>query len=911
MTVGNKRLTNSEEEMDEHQKWHRQRGLRTTMMQSSTSTVRESVRFRVLSASTGVCYPIKLDTSELTVINLRRHLAGFVQADDQILLLGPPYKVPKDSTLRSEDILSSLRLGDEEDGYISFDDGKKTFNEEQRTVTTCSLGKTEKTGARRLFLFSKKELLQTNDEEHGKEGSVTPCVLEPRSLNIPSQPDPSPLVSIISGFSPMSSTLHQALEVYERKFMLNLCRGRVFADGSDLRISSCRKCISEQCVIVRALRAAVSNLSDHRNNATRVMQDFASDFHERTGRHSKMLNGFESTMQSLSTISLHQSLISVAQRSGRRIQTLLDTVPVERENAWAAQCQTAHSNLLNRFSDLEISFSQVGNISVWDDEARGDLDAEEKIIVMSNEVETEANKISQQQAQRLDQLTIDHARVVQVVMGAISREDSGANMMVASMSGVVDSSSDSSVHVPDKQNAQTAFSVLEELSQASKGIIPSMELDDNILTALMQRVADDKTNIMRRMRFRLRQISVAQSTIQRVLSSHSVLRDALAQQSDNMMHLEHIPEFTSSYRHFLSEVRRRRAYGVAVTSLAAEMIERMASMRVDEVKERERFLRGPGQHLMPAFFDIFAPTLASPPPLFAPHVPAMAELDTLPDVGTDIDFAEEQVVSAGETSGNNSISDERNRDQIESVKSRINSVSMDAGDKGECAASGDDQDQQGLIVSADETSSNELMETYHEQRVAAEAERNTLAYENTVLRQAIERLGGKPPRTYVQQSRVKDKINQAEHAKAVDKNKRVTQINSSLESRILSLENELAIERKKVDHSMVLMKRTTDEQLSETCDKISHSGFEVGDVGLFMPTGRGSGGKRTYLAFHSNCPHRYLCTESVDGTPDYVLGRIIYQAEKSAGPLGSKENPFGLHIGTKFWVLTVEVIKIP
>jgi hypothetical protein len=99
---------------------------------------------------------------------------------------------------------------------------------------------------------------------------------------------------------------------------------------------------------------------------------------------------------------------------------------------------------------------------------------------------------------------------------------------------------------------------------------------------------------------------------------------------------------------------------------------------------------------------------------------------------------------------------------------------------------------------------------------------------------------------------------------------------------------------------------TADKKLS---DKISHSNFEVGDVGLFMPTGRGSGGKRTYLAFHTNCPHRYLSTDCIKGTPDFVLGRLVYQEELVAGEVGTDANPYGLHIGTKFWVLTVEVLK--
>lgn len=108
--------------------------------------------------------------------------------------------------------------------------------------------------------------------------------------------------------------------------------------------------------------------------------------------------------------------------------------------------------------------------------------------------------------------------------------------------------------------------------------------------------------------------------------------------------------------------------------------------------------------------------------------------------------------------------------------------------------------------------------------------------------------------------------------------------------------------------------KLNEQDLSATtvlCDKISHSSFKLQDVALFMPTGKMSDGRRTYLAFHSNCPHRYLSFDSIQGTPDYVLGRIVYQKDGVAqGPLGCETNPFGLHPGTTYWVLTVEIVKV-
>mmetsp|Transcript_29917 Transcript_29917/g.87379 ORF Transcript_29917/g.87379 Transcript_29917/m.87379 type:complete len:106 (-) Transcript_29917:155-472(-) len=88
------------------------------MASTMASAAAQPIQIRVLAASTGATYPISLHPNELSVANIRRRLAGAVQPPDQILLIGPPYKVLKDSLLRSADVLKSLRLGDEEDGAV-------------------------------------------------------------------------------------------------------------------------------------------------------------------------------------------------------------------------------------------------------------------------------------------------------------------------------------------------------------------------------------------------------------------------------------------------------------------------------------------------------------------------------------------------------------------------------------------------------------------------------------------------------------------------------------------------------------------------------------------------------------------------------------------------------------------------
>ncbi|GLD93849.1 hypothetical protein PINS_up002454 [Pythium insidiosum] len=92
--------------------------------------------------------------------------------------------------------------------------------------------------------------------------------------------------------------------------------------------------------------------------------------------------------------------------------------------------------------------------------------------------------------------------------------------------------------------------------------------------------------------------------------------------------------------------------------------------------------------------------------------------------------------------------------------------------------------------------------------------------------------------------------------------------------------------------------------------KISFRSFNVNDLALFLPTSvPGSDAQRVYLAFHHGCPNRFLAEESISSFvvggrkyPDYVVGRIVFIDEQLAT---EDNNPYGLHLGTAFYMLTV------
>lgn len=727
------------------------------------------------------------------------------------------------------------------------------------------LGTTEKTGSRRLFLFSKRALSDSAPDP-------VPCSLSPMEVHVPNVPDPSPIV--YNNSSEPSPPLHEALSIYERRFMLHLCQGRAYADAADLRLEACRNCILEQAVMVRALRAAVSNLSDHWNNATRTRAEFTTLYLEKSDEHGKILNGLDGVLEDLSKIPLHKELKAIARMNGRVMETLMDTVPVEREKRWAAQCQTSYSRLQGLYEELKGEFENLVSSSNREEEAKSDLESEELVKALDNEVEQVMVGLRNEQAKRLNQLTNDHIEVVNVVLNAVQ----------------------------DGTRIQAAFTTLESMSKASANILPSMQEDDLKLRRIMINVAEAKTAAMKRMNVRLRQISLAQLKIQRLLKGVSGLRAALVQQCEDMTHLEHVFELTAAYRSFVSEIKRRRSYGEAVTAIANAMFDRLTKMRNDEVKSRERFLRGPGRHLMPSFFDIFVPTLATQPPLFTTQLPGMVEIDSLPN------FSDEENSFSSSTPVQRNISS--GQEERNDASSLTDSVPQTDYDDNEimgsmsrlCVGNKDDTaPDKPLVVSTEGQSGEDItMNSQNDvNRVEQLAENKTLAYENAVLRQAVQELSGKSPQAYIDQAASLNDSNQKDAGQSVSIQEEIELMKRELESTKAQLE--------KANTALAEVK--SDDNVGKPCDKISHSSFQVGDVALFMPTGKKVGGRKTYLAFHSNCPHRYLSTDNIESNPDYVLGRILHQEELIAGALGTDKNPHGLRVGTKFWILTVEVLK--
>lgn len=90
-------------------------------------------------------------------------------------------------------------------------------------------------------------------------------------------------------------------------------------------------------------------------------------------------------------------------------------------------------------------------------------------------------------------------------------------------------------------------------------------------------------------------------------------------------------------------------------------------------------------------------------------------------------------------------------------------------------------------------------------------------------------------------------------------------------------------------------------------NKISYCSFDIDDVVLFVPANSSC---EHYVAFHENCPYRFLSEESlspilrdVSKPPDYILGKIIFIDTRISS---DNYNPHNLELGTEYHDFTIQ-----
>ncbi|RLN64263.1 hypothetical protein BBJ29_004494 [Phytophthora kernoviae] len=720
-----------------------------------------------------------------------------------------------------------------------------------------------------VFLYDRRLLSQ-----EAATPPPTAVELAPVVVKLPSQP-----VASSEGSRMLSESSHpmmRALVEYEGYFQLQVSQSEALESGTRANISASERGTHELQVQERAIAAAVANLDLFKTSMMKHFAPFWSDFQATNEKHDRLLSQFDSYLDTLATVELHPALATDERK------TLYDCIPVEKEREWAAQCEQSHTHVHAQVMKLQ---------QVHDDICQEVTDMMTSHAEASREYVEASAELEQMKCLGSKQLNItstlrDNLHYVLSSIEETSTIASGSNPMQAST------------------NALDVCRRIDELYQGQQNMVPDAQKLVEDIVAHVKNIAMKKAALFARVHSTLRQISISQSKIRDFENSLAVFREALAAQKKHFYELEHLDKLPESYAACLKEISRRLTYGRMFSDRIQSMAEELAQLREDEVQHREEFLRSYGQHLPRDFVT----GLAEKPSHcefrmrpFDQNLPLIEDEDD-----KDFDSFEEKSRSPSDefADSEENSSSPKSAHNVDLLQTRCKelearSESISRSDMSKTSAPGGDSSCEFPLVLA-------LAATAGAMTSSSEADRsNILDRELATVKQNIGSDVDKDATIAKLELPVESLTNEDENVGAfvsVD----FETVETRVKELLASAESELSeLERRRTEMSMM-----ESEQDMNDSFKISFRSFSVNDLALFLPTSApGSDAQRVYLAFHLGCPHRFLSEESIssfsnDGQryPDYVVGRIVLIDEQTAT---EGNNPYALHLGTTFYVLTV------
>ena len=417
---------------------------------------------------------------------------------------------------------------------------------------------------------------------------------------------PKPTASASSGLLNDGSPLQKTLISYEQEFLHLLRQAEAFHKAAEQRLRAVEATFGEVQVQRRALQAAVMNLRDHADPVRAAFSEDSAAVIEEAKKQQDLLDRFPSALQKLRDVPLHPAIKKAAaaraagQEPAAAIETLEDCVPVEKEVRYASQCQVGNGKLLEFASAVKDEFESMDEgTSAQVAAVLEGADGAEAEAAIAPLVES-LRAVCERQKQRLDSCVECHERVRESVVEQLQ----------------VPSSMSSSTVILE------ACKGFQETLEAKRSRLPSeWEEDDGASLGAASSAGEAKAASTVALRERLRSISRLQASIQKLRSHFGVLRTMREQQVTNMVHLETIIGLEDAYRAFVLEVARRRSYHDCFSAQFSAAMEDIARLRANEIAHRESFWQQHG-YLMPPIFHELVPTLARPPPHFAPQMPA-------------------------------------------------------------------------------------------------------------------------------------------------------------------------------------------------------------------------------------------------------------------------------------------------
>lgn len=243
--------------------------------------------------------------------------AAHVAAEDQILLIGPPFKPLK--RLDPPLVFSSSSATDEEAAqaeqqqqqqHLSY--STSTYGDSSSSSITASSSSSSPfpPSIRSIYLYNRRTLDAPSTPPSSSSTDPTRIPLPVLLPDLPlTPPHPTPawleqLLNQVAGGGPLS----QALSQYERLVSLNLAKGHTYVQRAQILLEAAVRCLEEQRIQRDAGRVASTNLGDHFLAIARDARELRRRYGKQAEGHESLLSSFNDNLRGLEKRPVHPAL---------------------------------------------------------------------------------------------------------------------------------------------------------------------------------------------------------------------------------------------------------------------------------------------------------------------------------------------------------------------------------------------------------------------------------------------------------------------------------------------------------------------------------------------------------------------------------------------------------------------------
>ena len=522
-------------------------------------------------------------------------------------------------------------------------------NADRRSTLSVLRGK-------KVFLYDRTSFSRGQSEAD----TSAEVVLSPQHLNFPTRESLPSCHRDLRELAEADDPLLRALAEFERKFYMHLNVAEVLHSGSQSRLASCERCLTEQFRVLDALHAAQQNLFENNEALSRSFSRLWSQVRASHRQTTATLDNFEHHLNRTADVHLDEAL----QQAGKH--TLYDWLPVDRLRQWAQRCAHYENLIWKKASDLNTMFGETEAAVRQEMRKKSPLFSSLASVQSSTQSSTSSPSASNSASTDVPSASprtsvsssssgsdsVSNDPVLRLFGGqkvieaeiAAAKERCNRQQAIAEEIGehyrdVLDKVTAAQEVYAHRQHASNDagasanvdpmemcrnFDQLRQLHE--KTLLAEAHRNDVFLLDLMQRCAAAKTMAVRYLYRRLRSVAALQTRIRDQGQRMSVVKEAVAGQKKAIADLEHVEKMPAAYTASLVEIVKRRDYKRIFVAEAEHMMETIARMQQAEKDRRKAFLETHGQHLPRNFL----PVLAELPPLCELQVPRFDHL--LPSV---------------------------------------------------------------------------------------------------------------------------------------------------------------------------------------------------------------------------------------------------------------------------------------